>query len=294
MRDACLASLLLVLPALALADAPPVPTGNPQAVDASVPKRYRIEVGNAQVLGDILAKEDIAAWVATDAMLESGSNKLVHGKPTGWLTRAPDPTGLKWVVSFTAKDGDREYSFADVSVLLDGKQPRLGVSAPAGGRDLEPEEKLFLHARDLTMARTDWLHCAETYNYSVGWAEMLDGRRILVRLLPARKDANVFPFGGFHEFSWATKEGGEVKHFSQTRGCLDMPAPPANADGFFVTHLTSDTPTQFHVFQSLSYQHPVYVATESNGLTWKVEDGHISVVDLKYKPEGASPPPEAK
>jgi hypothetical protein len=44
-----------------------------------------------------------------------------------------------------------------------------------------------------------------------------------------------------------------------------------------VTHLRSNTPTQFHVFASLSYGRPVYVKIENR--TWLVKDGMISVVD---------------
>jgi hypothetical protein len=288
MRSAILASLLVAAPGLAHA-APPVPTGDPSVVDPGVPERFRIAIGNAQLLGDLLAKEDIAAWVATDAMLETGANKKIKGNATGWVTRTPDPKALQWVVSFTAKDGERQYSFADVTVLLDGEQPRLRVDAAEGGRTLEPEEELLLHARDLTMELDNWLRCSAQYNYSMRWGRTSEGREIVVTLLPARKDDKVYPFGGFHEFHWSTEPGGKPSHFAQTQACIDLQKQPDNLAAFLVSHLNSDAPTQFHVFQSLSYGLPVMVFTNDNGILWKVDQGHISVVqdkDLMDKVKG--------
>jgi len=48
-------------------------------------------------------------------------------------------------------------------------------------------------------------------------------------------------------------------------------------EAFVVSHLTSETPTQFHVFMSLSYGKPIHVTTVDNKLLWVVDGGKIRI-----------------
>jgi hypothetical protein len=259
-------------------------------VDASVPERFRIDVANAQLLGMMLQQEDRAAWVASDALVASNAIARLHGTQSGWLTRTPDPDGKTWMVSFTARDGAREFSFADVSVDLHETQPRVHVEEIPGGRELDSDERALAMARDAVLKRDDWLSCSRTYNYSLGFREGPKGKEVVVKLLPARTDPKVFPLGGFHEYRIPAYEG-QIIHYAQTRSCIDAPPMPDNGVGFMVTHLTSETPTQFHVFMSLSYGKPLFVGTTQNNLTWKVDAGRITVVDaIPESPETPSKP----
>jgi hypothetical protein len=67
------------------------------------------------------------------------------------------------------------------------------------------------------------------------------------------------------------------KVFASTKGCLVIPVPPpgATAAAAWVTHLLSDTPTEFHTYLSLKHEKPVYVRT-SMGM-WKIENGKIEL-----------------
>ena len=67
------------------------------------------------------------------------------------------------------------------------------------------------------------------------------------------------------------------KIVSSTKSCFVLPSPPENSVGSFVTHLLSDTPTEFHVFISLKHNKPVFVGT-ARGI-WKVENGEIEFIE---------------
>lgn len=75
------------------------------------------------------------------------------------------------------------------------------------------------------------------------------------------------------------------KHFKIVKGqittsttsCFVSPPPPENAVGAFITHLLSETPTEFHVFLSLQHQQPIYVATSKGD--WKVENSKIEFLE---------------
>ena len=60
---------------------------------------------------------------------------------------------------------------------------------------------------------------------------------------------------------------------TSTTSCFATQPPPENVVGAFVTHLLSETPTEFHVFLSLKHQQPMYVGTSRGN--WKVENGKI-------------------
>ena len=70
-----------------------------------------------------------------------------------------------------------------------------------------------------------------------------------------------------------------------TKSCFALPLPP-NAVSPVVTHLLSDTPTEFHVFLSLDQNKPIFVGTRLG--VWGVENGKIRL--LQRREASASPP----
>jgi hypothetical protein len=253
------------------------------AVDATVPAQHRKAVERAQIFGQLLQDEDQAAWVASD-VAESTKAFDGHPKASGWIARATELSGKTWVVSFTESSEAGSASFLDVEVRLSGGRPKVIRQPNAPSRPLEGFDRAAVLARDAILARNDWLRCAEKYNHSTSVQEDSKGRVVVVKLLPARTELSTFPMGGFHEFRVPAYDG-PVEHFAQTQGCMTLQSPPAGAEGLMVSHVTSATPTQFHVFMSLSYAIPIYVVTQQNELTWKVAAGRISVVDPISKGE---------
>jgi hypothetical protein len=256
---------------------PPVLVQGRDVVDPSVPSKYKSKIAEAQVQGALLQQEDVAVWVASNALVRSGLKAPTGATPTGWLASPVTAQALLWKVVFTAKQGSRHFSFADIDVDLTAPPPKFRVDGHAAGRDLAGDELALSKAIDAIDARSDWLRCANTYNYSARFVTGGKGREIRVRAIPARNDAKQYLLGGFHEYTIPEK-GGKSRHFEQTTTCLELPLPK-NGLGFMVTSLNSDTPTLFHVFASLSYQRPVYV--KNNSRTWKVDAGKVTVVDKK-------------
>jgi hypothetical protein len=64
-----------------------------------------------------------------------------------------------------------------------------------------------------------------------------------------------------------------------TKTCYVTPPPPSNALAAFITHLLSETPTEFHVFLSLLHGNPIFVGI--NKEVWKVENGVITYTKKK-------------
>ncbi len=64
------------------------------------------------------------------------------------------------------------------------------------------------------------------------------------------------------------------KIIPSTKTCfITSPPPDKKVAGAYVTHLLSDTPTEFHVFISLKTKEPVFIGT-AKGM-WKAENGTV-------------------
>lgn len=70
-----------------------------------------------------------------------------------------------------------------------------------------------------------------------------------------------------------------------TKSCFVQPASP-RAVAAVVTHLLSETPTEFHVFLSLAQDKPIYVMTSLG--VWAVEKGKIRLVKQHEPVTGSS------
>lgn len=245
-------------------------------LDGSVPKRFQPDIRLAQIQGRLLNQEDRAAWVASDLAVE---RKVFpnHPKANGWVAAQLDFSGNLWRVSFTEKPADRQLSFYDAQVDLSRPEPKVAGQANDPASPLSDVDHFLAEYRDLLLRSDKWLRCTERYNYSLG-VGLEDGKKVfIVKLLPSRTNDKIFPLGGFHEFRFAAGE--DRKEFSQTRACVNVDTTEQEPEAFVISHITSATPTQFHVFMSLSYGKPIYVATTQNGLNWLVEAGIIKLLE---------------
>ena len=250
----------------------PVSMQGRDQVDPSVPKKYQDEVRDAQLQGALLQQEDFAVWVASNVLVES--KVKAPGTATGWIAMPKDAGGQSWKVSFTADTGKHKVVYAEVEADITKPPPKIGFVPHAAGRGLGADEATLVRARDAISKNKDWLRCSDDYNYSVSFRQAKKGRETVVRALPARFEQKLYLLGGFHEFIVPDKSG-KSRHFQQTNTCIELKLPPEGT-GFVVSHLRSETPTQFHVFANLSYGRPVYVKIGSR--TWLVKDGRISLL----------------
>jgi hypothetical protein len=282
MRNGLLSACLVLCATLSgAATCMPLPE-TPQAAEsdvaAAIPETLRAAIESAELDGVELYREDTAAWLASDALVEKKLRKKHKKKTSGWIARETDPPS-QWTVSYIETSSGSPKIYADVRVEFSGSKPRTDVVAYDPPRPATEAEASLISARDRALGM-EWLRCSSQYNHATQQV-VVDGDTYFdVRLLPARLDNVTFPLGGYHRFRLGPN--GDVEHFAQTKGCVESRARPDSAaselKGFMVSHLTSDTPTEFHVFMSLSYKNPVYVLTVNNKLVWHVERGHIRLV----------------
>jgi hypothetical protein len=91
--------------------------------------------------------------------------------------------------------------------------------------------------------------------------------------------------GGHHRFVMSPDGGTVLEHFQFTKACLTIPARKAEngerVTGTVLTHLTSETPTEIHVFLSLLHHFPLYVGVVEPRAVWAVKGPHIELIATK-------------
>jgi len=221
-----------------------------------------------------LFREDQAAWIATDAIVAQGILERNRAHASGWLATQLTPAGDVWNVAFTGSADGHDFAYADVTVDFREKNPVTSISENSPERKLSAIEEVLAAGRDGFRGK-EWLRCSATYNTSAQIFIDEGKEYVVVRMLPASVDANVRPMGGFHRFRVPLAGDTTVEHFAQTRSCLNDTTRAGET--FVMTLITSETPTEFDVFTSLSYQRPHYVTTSAG--TWAIEAGHVRWIE---------------
>ncbi|RNF85302.1 hypothetical protein EER27_05935 [Lysobacter psychrotolerans] len=254
---------------------------NSRRIACQIPPKYQQDVAMAEFIGGMIRMHDIAAWLTTDALLAKGAFEGVEGEGRGWLTFETD--GKIEVRYFWESRGNVA---AVATATLD-----MASMEVEDARKLSPAEPLTDRESRLMKSRDAALHtpelgmCTKHAPNTLAFESNLDGRpEILVFVMSAWKDNHAAPLGGFHLFRYSADGQTLQSQFSQTRSCpmanLDEKLPEgAQAVGMGVSHLTSATPTMFHVFMNLQYRQPLFVMTTQNGLHWRVEDGRIHLIE---------------
>lgn len=258
---------------------PPDASDESRRITCEVPARFRLAVTGAQWLGHALWLHDLAAWRTTDAGVAARAYDDLDGRSRGWLTWLPAEDRNVEVRYFVEKEG-RTYAFfqgeLDRATLAAIHPRKLVPPDPADERELA-----FLRARELALATEELFVCTPNApNTVVLGMKELDGTEvILVAAMSAWMKKEDAPLGGYHLFRVSRRGGELLSHFKQTQGCIVMDPAQHDGGGLVVTHLTSPTPTLFHVFMSLQYRTPILVATLENGLAWRVDKGRIFLLD---------------
>ncbi len=226
-------------------------------------------IERAATTGAELYEHDQAAWHGTDAMLADIRDPRGEGF-RGYITeRTGDGVALLFI-----KGGDDELSAAWRALYRGGEVREHGrVDQPL----TEAQIRIF-RARLIAIAAPLPQQCAQNYNtVTLPRAEPgADGADVDVYLMPAMTTNAEVPFGGHFRIAVDTSAGvvRETQRF--TNGCLTVPRDNT-AVGLMVTQLIGDTPTEVHVFESLTVGIPVYVSTRSG--TWAVEGATIRPIE---------------
>ncbi len=246
-------------------------------IACDIPAKYQYDVSMAELIGQRMRLHDMAAWLTTDALVERKAFEGLQGEGRGWLTWE-EANGDVDVRYFTERDGRIE---AIASARLD-----VGPFKVADAKKLDPAqpmtvaEQRLMRAKLLALGAEGVNLCTRAPPNTVVFQFEEDGRNEILVFVMSAWTGDAAPLGGYHMFR-VSEDGETIKsHFSQTAAC-----PMADAKGFastsslMVSHLKSAAPTMFHVFMSLQYRKPLYVATTQNGLLWRVEQGRIHLVE---------------
>jgi hypothetical protein len=230
-------------------------------------------VQRASNRGSELYEHDRAAWLATDAM----------------FVEFPDPNaaGLRGWVTERTTDG-----IIVLFVRPDGAEPRGAFRAVySGGRlteqgrantPLSEQQARLYRARQFAI-QSDFDQCASRYNTVTlpRAARSDDGVDIDVYLMPGTTTAGELHFGGFYRMG-VDSESNVIREIARfTNSCITMQVDESTA-GVVVSQIIGDTPTEIHVFTSLSFRKPVHVNTRS-GL-WEVSGAQIRLVSGPPEP----------
>jgi hypothetical protein len=106
---------------------------------------------------------------------------------------------------------------------------------------------------------------------------------VIVYLMTPRIDMNLVPLGGhFSVEIGADGKAGAVRRFMNT--CFDMPLVNKPQGGLLaITHLLDPTPTEIHVFSSLTAKVPMVVMTSPDGPMWLVDGNQIQTLPTPKK-----------
>jgi hypothetical protein len=245
-------------------------------IACEIPLKYQHDVGMAEFTGRMIRLHDIAAWLTSDALNEAKAFERISGTGRGWLTL--DNGKDIEVRYFVERDGRTEAIAAarlDVDSVKAIDAKKLSPPEPVTDR-----EQRLMRAKSLALSGRENTLCTEHTPNTVVFELDEDGRQEILVFVMSAWVSNAAPLGGYHMYRVSQDGGTLLDHYSQTKAC-----PMADASTFksssalMVSHMTSATPTMFHVFMSLQYRKPLYVTTTQNKLLWRVEKGQVFLVE---------------
>lgn len=244
MRIASLAAALMLgaLPSTAAAQRAPEP----------VPiEEWPLEKVSA--MGQEIYRHDVAAWVATDVLLDRLQEIPPPPGMGGWIVV---DAGDNLMVRFIRQDGDTLKSAFDIKVS-DGV---AGAVMPVDV-ELSPTEKASFLARQTAIDNIGRLRCSERLNTVV--LDDPDSDGWLVWLLTSTTDANIVPMGGHYRFRISADGSTVLRRDMLSNGCVNAPRQQSNDQrqpvSLFITQIVSRGPVETHVFLSLQNRLPIYV-----------------------------------
>lgn len=233
MRIAILAAALLVGVA--------TPVAAQRAPDPVPIEEWSLE--KVSKMGQEIYRHDVAAWVATDALIASFGNAPPAAGMVGWIV-VEDGDALK--VRFLRQEAEVLKPAFDI-LVEDG---RAGTVDAATGPLSATETAQFL-ARQTAIANIGRLRCAAQMNAVV--IDDPDSDEWLVWLLTPMLDNRV-PIGGHYRFRVSADGGTMLRRDQLSNGCFFAEPPPElerETALLFYTQIVSKGPVETHVFLSI-------------------------------------------
>lgn len=230
--------------------------------------------------GRMIYAYDQAAWHGTDDMLTMVSHpETLIG---GWIVDGP--ADAPELVFFDKNEADPHAVY-----VAQFRNNKLASSRLLGFSDetkLSPERIRLIRTRKTALDSffaSKVERCTERSYNTVVLPPSLPGGPTLVYVLTPQTDNDTMPFGG-HYLIEVASDGKASAPRPFTKSCISLPLRDKGTDApaaLTITHLLDPVPTEIHVFTSLSAHMPIFVLTTQNRLSWTVEGGRISTLDLK-------------
>ena len=229
--------------------------------------------------GRLLYEVDRAAWVTTDDMMEKlGGRRDVPIR--GWVVERDGVTPRAYVVTYFG-DGASGPVVWYVGRVRDNAVT-TGELLPAQSRPALTSLQLRLMKAVETARRIKKYRPCTPARFNVAAIPpTADADPIDVYLLSAQTETDLYPFGG-HYLLQVGGNGKIVSRRKFTNSCVNIRKGEGARENeevaaLTITHLLDPTPTEIHVFLSLSARVPVYVGTAKQ--IWEVAGDHIERVD---------------
>ncbi|MGZ9099963.1 MAG: hypothetical protein ACXW3O_09690 [Brevundimonas sp.] len=223
-------------------------------------------------MGKAIYRQDVAAWVSTDALIAHLAGSQPPSGMAGWIV-VDEGEGQR--VRYLRDDGGALRAAFDVMV-------REGRAGPVEVVDvvLSDVEKGQFRARQTALQNVGRLRCGPRPNTVV--LDDPDSDGWLVWLLAATADANIVPMGGHYRFRISADGSTVLRRDMLSNSCLNMPREQPGADnqpvGLGVTQIVSSGPVETHVFLSLQNRIPIYVMAGEDRL-FEVAGAEIRKID---------------
>lgn len=251
-------------------------TASAQAQDLDAATSAKLE--SAIRIGKEIQAQDLSAWHVTDALMAVRLDAT--GKQILYVTERLDATHLE--TTFVQIEGEKIFKFfsgvtvgADVVSTQDftrDQSPPLATDAQVARADA------LLTAREMFQQGL----CGERPNYVVLPSEVA-GALDVYGLAP-ETETDVIQIGG-HVRITIDANGLVIPSATKaySKSCLSV-EQTGKTEAIFVTLPASigDTPTEMHVFKSISHNIPIYVGTSTG--TWEVSGARIRLVDATKPP----------
>jgi hypothetical protein len=233
----------------------------------------RQEVDQAAKLGRLLFEHDTAAAQASAFLRAQPLPE--QRRSEGWVTVR---NGSDWEVPFLFTSDDEPTTLQTVRI------PAAGAPALDDAIDVEQADERHRHmftALQTVRARFPTLpKCTNDVNHVVLPAEEVGKSGWLVYLLAAPPEPGVVVTGGHHRFL-VSSDGKEIlEHFEFARPCKEIPVG-ADLAAPILSHATSPTPTEVHVFLSYVHRLPVLVTVSQPHAVWGVSGARIEQIPLE-------------
>ncbi len=221
----------------------------------------------AELTGAEIFERDKAAWLATDAATVA---KLTEASVRGWLVIE---SGDSWLVRFVS--ACEAGVCAAIDVLVDVQTHKSQVTEHREPQQLSASQMQRWRARETAIAAFR-PKCKGPVNVVILDALRESEKVKLVYMLRAAREIEDVMVGG-HQRTVVSWDGETLLAAEPlSKSCLALKATP-DARGVTVTHLLDDTPSEIHVFLSLTHDLTFFVST-SAGL-FSVEAGKIQKMD---------------